>query len=89
MKPRIFLVRWKDACGGSRSGWRSVEEMKETKEASVMSMGVILHQDERRILLCPHVLLDEKGEVEEGDAEIAIPMDWVISVEEWKNNEPG
>jgi hypothetical protein len=54
-----------------------------------MSMGVILHQDERRILLCPHVLLDEKGEVEEGDAEIAIPMDWVISVEEWKNNEPG
>ena len=86
MMPRLFLVKWRDACGGTRSGWRSVEEMKETKEAEVMSCGVILHQDERRLLLCPHVLLDDDGQVEEGDAEIAIPMDWVTSVEEWNGH---
>jgi len=86
MKPRLFLVRWKDACGGSGSGWGSVGGMKETQEASVMSMGVILPQGKPRILLCPPVLLDDKGDVGEGGAEIAIPMDWVMSVEEWNTH---
>jgi len=52
-----------------------------------MSCGVILHQDEQRILICPHVLLNDKGLVEEGDAELAIPMDWVTSIQELRSHE--
>jgi len=87
MEPKLFLIRWRDACGGGRIGWRSVEEMRDTKEATVLSCGVILHQDEQRILICPHVLLNDKGLVEEGDAELAIPMDWVTSIQELRSHE--
>ena len=87
MEPKLFLVKWRDACGGANVGWRTVEELQETKEATVLSCGVILHRDEQRVLICPHVLLDDKGQVEEGDAELAIPMDWVTSIQELRSYE--
>ena len=87
MEPKLFLVKWRDACGGANVGWRPVEELQETKEERVLSCGVILHRDEQRVLICPHVLLADKGMVEEGDAELAIPMDWVTSIQELRSYE--
>lgn len=45
--------------------------------------GILVNNTIAQNNLGTHVLLNDDGQVEEGDAEIAIPMDWVTSVEEW------
>jgi len=75
----IYCVVWHDAQGGANIGWRDIEELKTLKPAIAVSVGAVLHQDEYKLIICPHVLLEE-GEVTEGDAELVIPTSWVTSL---------
>lgn len=81
MKNQIFLVVWRDACGGARQGWRDVGDLMLTNPATVWSFGLLLDEDDDRLLLCPHVVMrgDDDMTATQGDAEIAIPKDWVVS----------
>ena len=75
----IYRVVWKDAQGGANVGWRDVEELKNIEVAIAVSCGVILVDDAERLVICPHFLLDDEGKIEQGDAEIVIPKQWVVS----------
>lgn len=72
----IYCVVWKDAQGGANVGWRDINELKSLEPATAISVGTILHRDEYKLIICPHVLLDE-GQITEGDAELVIPTSWV------------
>lgn len=75
----VYCVIWQDAQGGSRLGWRDVEELTDKDPAIAVSVGMILHQDDFKIIVCPHVLVED-GSITEGDAEIVIPTAWVNSI---------
>ena len=59
-----------------------LEDLKQIREATVLSCGAVIHIDDERLIVCPHIIPDEYGNVSEGDAEIAIPMGWVMSITE-------
>ena len=59
-------------------GWRSLAELKEQKTATVVSCGAIIHEDNEKIIICPHMIFED-NEISEGDAELAIPKSWIIS----------
>ena len=59
-------------------GWRSLAELKEQKTATVVSCGAIIYEDNEKVVICPHMILDD-NEISEGDAELAIPKSWIIS----------
>jgi len=40
-----------------------------------------LVNDEDKIIICPHMLVED-GKITEGDAEIVIPKQWVVSISE-------
>ncbi len=84
----IHRVVWRDAVGGSNTGWRSLSELKDQSVATVISCGVIIHEDEEKIIICPHVIVED-DRVIEGDAEIAIPKDWIISSMKMATFPPG
>ena len=69
---RIVRVKWLDATGGVRAGWRSLKDLLEPPEEAV-SVGFLLKQDDVTILV-PHICGDE------GDGEIAIPTAWVKDI---------
>ena len=75
----IYRVVWKDAQGGANVGWRDLEDLKHIEVAIAVSCGVILVDDAERLVICPHFLLDSDGKIEQGDAEIVIPKQWVVS----------
>ena len=75
----IYCVVWKDAQGGANVGWRDINELKSLEPATAVSVGTILHRDESKLIICPHVLFDE-GQITEGDAELVIPTAWVNSI---------
>lgn len=76
----LHKVIWRDAAGGSNIGWRSLDELVEQKTAIVISCGAIIYEDEEKIIICPHMIV-ENNEITEGDAELAIPKAWIISNE--------
>ena len=59
-------------------GWRPLLALKEQETATVISCGAIVHEDEEKIIICPHMII-ENDEISEGDAEIAIPKSWIVS----------
>jgi len=59
-------------------GWRSIIALKEIETATVISCGAIIYEDDEKIIICPHMII-ENNEISEGDAEIAIPKAWIIS----------
>lgn len=75
----IYCVVWKDAQGGANVGWRDINELKSLEPATAVSVGTVLHRDEYKLIICPHVLLDQ-GKITEGDAELVIPTAWVNSI---------
>ena len=78
---KIYKVVWKDAQGGANVGWRELDELTQAKVATAVSCGAVLVQDEEKIVICPHMLVED-GEIIEGDAELVIPKQWVVSTEE-------
>ena len=75
----VYCVVWQDAQGGSNVGWRDLDELKSSKLATAVSIGFLLHKDTKKVIICPHVLL-ENGKITQGDAEIVIPTAWVNSI---------
>ena len=75
----LYCVVWKDAQGGSNAGWREVEELTKIKVATAISCGSILLNDEEKLIICPHLLIED-NKIIEGDAELVIPQQWVISI---------
>ncbi|MBM3597360.1 MAG: hypothetical protein FJX35_04050 [Alphaproteobacteria bacterium] len=69
---RLVLVEWLDAAGGSRSGWKPIADMGRDLPARCRSVGWVVHEDERLIVLVPHLARDG-----DGDGEIVIPRDWM------------
>ena len=74
----LYRVVWEDAHGGSNMGWRPLSDLMERDVVTVISCGAILHEDDEKIIICPHMII-ENNEISEGDAEIAIPKAWIIS----------
>lgn len=72
----LVLVNWRDAAGGNRSGWRTLESMKGDGLHACQSVGFLLRRTDEFITVVPHVSLDQ------GDGEISIPAAWVTSVVE-------
>ena len=62
-------------------GWRELDELTQAKVATAVSCGAVLIHDEEKIIICPHMLVED-GEMTEGDAELVIPKQWVISIDE-------
>jgi len=62
-------------------GWRELSELTQAKVATAVSCGAVLVNDEDKIIICPHMLVED-GKITEGDAEIVIPKQWVTSMEE-------
>jgi len=75
----IYCVVWKDAQGGANVGWRDIKELQSLEPATAISVGTLLHNDEYKLIICPHVLIED-GKVTEGDAELVIPTAWVNSI---------
>ena len=78
---KIYRVVWKDAQGGANVGWRELSGLTQAKVATAVSCGAVLVNDEEKIIICPHMLVED-GNITEGDAEIVIPKQWVISIDE-------
>ena len=78
---KIYRVVWKDAQGGANVGWRELSELTQAKVATAVSCGAVLVNDEEKVIICPHGLVED-GNITEGDAEIVIPKQWVISIDE-------
>jgi len=62
-------------------GWRELSELTQAKVATAVSCGAVLVNDEDKIIICPHMLVED-GKITEGDAEIVIPKQWVLTMEE-------
>ena len=62
-------------------GWRELSELTQAKVATAVSCGAVLVNDEDKIIICPHMLVED-GKITEGDAELVIPKQWVVSMEE-------
>jgi len=60
-------------------GWRDIKELQSLEPATAISVGTLLHNDEYKLIICPHVLIED-GKVTEGDAELVIPTAWVNSI---------
>ena len=75
----LYCGVWKDAQAGSNVGWREVEELTKIEVATAVSCGAILLNDEEKLIICPHLLVED-NKIIEGDAELVIPQQWVISI---------
>ncbi len=84
----LTKIVWHDASGGSNTGWRDINELKQITAAIAVSCGMVIHEDDELIIICPHMLLED-GKAVQGDAEIAIPKAWIISTEKLLALPPG
>ena len=85
----LYRVVWEDAHGGSNMGWRPLSDLMDRDVVTVISCGAILHEDDEKIIICPHMIVSDDGEIEEGDAEISIPKSWVRSIMKLATFPPG
>ncbi len=84
----LTKILWHDASGGSNVGWRDINELKQITAAIAVSCGMVIHEDDEVVIICPHMLLED-GKAVQGDAEIAIPKAWIISTEKLLALPPG
>jgi hypothetical protein len=84
----LTKIVWHDASGGSNMGWRDIDELKKITAAIAVSCGMVIHEDDDIVIICPHMLLED-GKAIQGDAEIAIPKAWIISKENLLALPPG
>jgi hypothetical protein len=68
----LVLVNWVDAAGGNKSGWRTLDSMKNDKLHPVTSVGFLLRKTDELVTVVPHVSGDQ------GDGEIDIPLSWIV-----------
>jgi hypothetical protein len=78
---QVAIVHWVDATGGENTGWKELSDVKRVDPSPVISCGVIVKKTREKIVVCPHLVLGDKGNIEEGDGEIAIPRSWVVRIQ--------
>lgn len=71
---KIVHVKWLDANGGTKSGWRSLQSMG-GDPTETHSTGLLLKDDLGSLIVVPHWTKDG-----DGDGEITIPKACVQSV---------
>lgn len=80
---KLALIEWIDANGGVRTGWRELSDLTRREGALAVSMGRIIKETGKEIILLPHWLPEGKtmdGEVHQGDGEIAIQKNWIKKI---------
>ena len=73
---KLLVVEWEDAFGGVRQGWRALKDMTDGPVKS-LSVGWVLRETLDCITLVPHL-----SGTDEGDGEINIPAQWILSKRE-------
>ena len=78
---RLVLVKWVDACGGILEGWRPLPDIKKAIDGvNAESVGWLLRENQKMVVVCPHRTFDDEGTPDAGDGEIRIPKDWVTEI---------
>jgi hypothetical protein len=77
---KIVMVTWFDAHGGTRNGWRDIKDVVTVEPVIAVSVGYLMSDTKRRVVIVPHAFLDKDGKLEQGDGEIAIPKSWVKEI---------
>ena len=65
----LHRVIWRDAAGGSNMGWRSIIALKEIETATVISCGAIIYEDDEKIIICPHMIVED-DEISDEDEQL-------------------
>ena len=76
----MVRVTWHDA-QEQAAGWMSHKEMSEAPLATVEEVGYLVTYDTERLVVSRSRVLTHLDEEETGGACIAIPTDWVQSIE--------
>ena len=71
---KLVLVKWRDA-KSEPSGWKSIEEVRKNKTALVSSVGWIIKETKKELILVSSIVEDHC------DGDTTIPRDWVQSIE--------
>lgn len=84
---KIVRIDWLDAHGGNRGGWKEVKEAAKTETLPALSIGVVLRETKRTIVVCPHFVsagpnVPVNTVDSQADGEIAIPRKWIKSITE-------
>lgn len=74
MSDRLCLIEWDDACSHHESGWRDIQEVNALTPSAGRSVGWIVKESERFIVLAAHFC--------EGDADgdICIPRGCITRI---------
>ena len=72
---KLVRVKWRDA-KSEPSGWKSIEEIRNGKAALVSSVGWIIKETKKDLILVSSIVDDHC------DGDVIIPRDWVQSIEE-------
>lgn len=68
----LFYIEWEDSQLGFQ-GWKFIEEQPK-KTPSVVSVGFLIHKDDKCRILYPHLQMDN----ESGSGDILIPASCII-----------
>lgn len=79
---KIVRIDWLDAHGGNRGGWKDVKDAAQTETLPALSVGVVLRETKRTIVVCPHFVSGAADKpvdtsTSQADGEIAIPKKWI------------
>jgi hypothetical protein len=79
-KYKLVLIEWEDSQLGYQ-GWKFIEDIK-TQVPVVLSVGFLIHEDEKCKVLYPHLQLEQDGEAKSGSGDILIPASAIKKVTE-------
>lgn len=71
----VYLIEWVDSFG-CPAGWEFLDEV-EFKTTTITSIGFLVHQDDEKIVIAPHVSSSEKRQIA---GHIAIPRQQILKV---------
>ena len=76
----MVIVTWKDA-QDSDGSWTSIEDILAHEPATCQEVGWLIHKDNTKVIVMRSRICNESDEIEEGGAYIAIPNNWVVSIQ--------
>jgi hypothetical protein len=72
-------VQWQDSYGCS-SHWSTIDYSTNPKRMVCQSLGWLMYQDEKVIVIIPHLAQDEDLSVNDGCGDMTIPTDAVLEM---------
>jgi hypothetical protein len=76
----LVRVRWVDS-SSPRVGWVRLSEWEGVGSLDCVSVGYLIHEDERQKTLAPHLAYPDDAEQCQGNGIIVIPLGAIVSVE--------